>query len=85
MSKLTFNDHLDDMMDRLMNEDLKGDELDLEIKRSKAICQIAAAKIEDKKTGLEFIRLMSQGEINPNMIPGSFIEEYKQIGHENRT
>lgn len=86
MSKITFNDHLDDMMERLMSEDLQPGDLDLEIRRSKALCQIAAAKIEDKKAGLEFVRLMSQGEIKPNFIPVSFSEEYRrlQVGHENK-
>jgi hypothetical protein len=84
MSKLTFNDHLDDMMERLMNEDLKSEELDLEIKRSKAMVQIATAKIEDKKIGLEFIRLVSQGELNANIIPATFAEDYKKIENANK-
>ena len=84
MSKLTFNDHLDDMMERLMNEDLKPEELENEIKRGKALCQLAAAKIEDKKTELKFVELITQGQINPNMVPSSFITTYKQIGNESK-
>ena len=49
MSKLNFNDHLDDMMQRLMDESLTSEQLELELKRSKALCQIADKKIEDKK------------------------------------
>lgn len=82
MSKLTFNDHLDDMMERLMNEDLKPEELENEIKRGKALCQLAAAKIEDKKTELKFVELVTTGQINAQMVPSSFISTYKQIGND---
>lgn len=81
--KVTFNDHLDDMMERLMAEDLKPEELENEIKRSKALCQIAATKIEDKKTELKFVELMSQGDLNEKFIPVSFSTNLKQIGNEN--
>ena len=84
MSKLTFNDHLDDMMERLMNEDLKPEELENEIKRGKALCQLAAAKIEDKKTELKFVELMSQGSINEKFIPTSFTPMLKQISNESK-
>lgn len=82
MPKLTFNDHIDDMMERLMKEDLKPEELDHEIKRGKALCQLAATKIEDKKTELKFVELMSQGQLNEKMIPNSFIPNYKLLGNE---
>ena len=83
MPKLTFNDHIDDMMERLMNEDLKPEQLDHEIKRGKALCQLAATKIEDKKTELKFVELMSQGDMNEKFIPVSFVPTLKQITNEN--
>lgn len=79
MSKLTFNDHLDDMMERLMNEDLSSDQLELELKRSKALCQIADKKIEDKKVALEFVQAISSGEISEKMIPVVFVDDFKRI------
>lgn len=80
MSNLTFNDHLDDMMERLMNEDLSSEQLEIELKRSKALCQIADKKIQDKKIALEFVEAVSQGQINENLIPLALVENYKQIG-----
>jgi|GEM_PF-3798432 len=80
MSTLTFNDHLDDMMERLMNEDLSSEQLELELKRSKALCQIADKKIQDKKIALEFVEAVSQGQINENLIPLALVENYRQIG-----
>lgn len=79
MSKVTFNDHLDDMMQRLMNEDLSAVDLDLEIRRSKALCQIAEKKIEDKKIALQFVEAMSSGDINENLIPAVFSSEFKAV------
>ena len=84
MPKLTFNDHIDDMMERLMNEDLKPDELDHEIKRGKALCQLAATKIEDKKTELKFIELVSNGDLNEKFIPVSFLPTMKKISNESK-
>ena len=84
MSKLTFNDHLDDMMERLMDEKLSSEELENEIKRGKALCQLAAAKIEDKKTELKFVELMAQGGINDKFIPTSFVPTLKQISNESK-
>lgn len=83
MAKLTLNDHLDDMMERLMSEDLCETDLDIEIKRAEALCNVAAMKIEDKKVGVQFVRYMSQGQINANMLPSSLIEDQKQLGNGN--
>lgn len=85
MPKLTFNDHIDDMMERLMNEDLKPDQLDHEIKRGKALCQLAATKIEDKKTELKFIELVSNGDLNEKFIPVSFLPTMKMISNESKS
>lgn len=79
MSKLTFNDHLDDMMERLMNEDISAEDLELELKRSKALCQIAEKKIQDKKLALDFAEAVANGRINENMVPAVFTENYKQL------
>lgn len=83
MSKVTFNDHLDDMMERLMDEKLESDDLELEIKRSKALCQIADKKIESQKSELEFVRLISSGDIKQEFVPTSFLPAYKQIDNGN--
>lgn len=79
MSKLNFNDHLDDMMERLMNEDITNEELELEIKRSKAICQIADRKIQNNKTTLLALKMVSDGDIKKEFITNDLIPEAKQI------
>lgn len=85
MAKITLNDHLDDMMERLMSEDISSENLEKEIKRAEALCNVAAMKIEDKKVGVQFVRYMSQGQISPNMIPTSLVENHKQISNGNNS
>ncbi|KUJ54017.1 hypothetical protein [Chryseobacterium aquaticum] len=80
MSKLTFNDHLDDMMERLMNEDLSSDQLEIELKRGKALCQIADKKIQDKKVALQFVQAISSGQISEKMIPLVFADDFRKVG-----
>jgi hypothetical protein len=68
MSKINFNEHLDDMMERLMNEDITPEELELEIKRAKAICEIADRKIEHNKTVVLAARLISNGDVRSEVL-----------------
>jgi hypothetical protein len=76
MSKINFNDHLDDMMERLMNEDLTTEQLENEVRRSKALCQIADKKIENNKLIIQAAKMLSNGDIdkkfiNEDIVPGS--------------
>ena len=68
MSKINFNDHLDDMMERLMNEDLSAEDLDIELKRSKALCQVADRKIEHNKTVILALKMVSNGDMKGEML-----------------
>lgn len=72
MSKINFNDHLDDMMERLMNEDITAEQLELEIKRSKAICQVVEKKIESQKVLVDVMVALSSGDIEKDFIPAEF-------------
>lgn len=68
MSKISFNDHLDDMMERLMSEDITPEQLEKEVKRSKALCQVADRKIEHNKTVIMALKLVSAGEVKKDML-----------------
>jgi hypothetical protein len=68
MAKVNFNDHLDDMMERLMDEKLSIKDLDKEINRSKAICQIADRKLEHNKSIINAMSLVSKGEMKLELI-----------------
>lgn len=63
MAKIDFNDHIDDMMQRLMSENLSDKELDKEIARSKALCGIVDRKIEHNKTVISAMALVARGDV----------------------
>ncbi len=60
--KPTLDQHLTDMLDRLMNEDLSSEELKLEVTRAKAVAEIATRKIENGKLILQAISTLNKGE-----------------------
>lgn len=69
MGKLTLNDHLDEQLERLRNENLKPEELELEIKRTKAICAVADKKIENQKSLVDMVtKLVDKDELE-NYLP----------------
>lgn len=79
MSKLNFNDHLDDMMERLMNESLTDNELELEVKRSKALCQIADKKIAHNKTVIDALSLVSSGDVKAELFSEDLIAKKQKL------
>ncbi|WP_417237245.1 MULTISPECIES: hypothetical protein [Flavobacteriaceae] len=69
MGNLTLNDHLDEQLERLRNEDLKPEELELEIKRTKAICAVADKKIENQRSLVDMVtKLVDKDELE-NYLP----------------
>ena len=49
MSKLNYNDHLDDLMERLMSEDISEEDMTKTLKIAKAVTDIAKIKMDEKK------------------------------------
>ena len=78
MAKINFNDHIDDMMERLMNEDLSAEDLDKEIKRSKALCLLAEKKIEDRKVAVMAMQVVGNVDFDRSAIPTG-IKNYLEI------
>jgi len=70
MAKLHFTDHLDDMMERLMNEDLSGDNLKNEIDRAKALAQLTAQKINHDKNIINAVKIVSDGSASKDDLKG---------------
>jgi hypothetical protein len=65
------------MLERLMNEDIKPEELEIEIKRSKAICAVIDKKIANSNLVLKAVKMVSNGEIKKDFIPENF--DLKQL------
>ncbi len=60
--KPTLDQHLTDMLDRLMNKDLTSEELKLEVTREKAVAEIATRKIENSKVMLQAVKIVSEAD-----------------------
>ena len=60
--KPTLDQHLTDMLDRLMNEDLTSEQLKLEVTRAKAVAEIATRKIENSKVMLQAVKVVSEAD-----------------------
>lgn len=69
MGNINFNDHLDDMMQRLMDEKLTPDQLELEIKRGKALSMLVDRKIEDKKVTVMALEAVGNIDFEKETLP----------------
>lgn len=77
-NKLTdLNDYLFAQLERLSDEELQGEELNLEIQRAKSIADIATNIVGVAKVQVDAMKLIGRGEITKNEI-SSFITQ-KQI------
>jgi len=73
MAKIDFNDHIDDMMQRLMSEDLTDEQLAKEINRSKALCQIVDRKIEHNKTVISAMGMVARGDVKLEFVEAKLL------------
>ena len=79
MSRINMNDHLDDMMERIMNEDITAKELELETSRAKSLCKIAEVKLKKEKNIIEAVKLASSGKLTKNIQRQLLGDEVKRI------
>jgi hypothetical protein len=63
------NNHLFAQLERLSDEDLKGDDLQEEIGRAKAINQVAAQIIANGSLVIEAKRVVSEGLVQDDKLP----------------
>lgn len=66
------NDHLFAQLERLNDEEIKGEALDTEVTRAKAISNVAGQIIKANKLTIDAMRLVSSGSIGPNDMPDNF-------------
>lgn len=63
------NNHLFSQLERLNNEDLKGEDLMNEIERGKAIAAVSNQVINAAKVAVDAIRLVAAGHVHKEDIP----------------
>lgn len=57
------NNHLFAQLERLSDEDLKGDDLKAEISRSKSVTDVAAKIVDNARVQLEAAKLLHLGDV----------------------
>lgn len=67
------SDHLFEQIERLNDPSLKGEELQAEISRSKAMAGLATPIVNAAKTTVDALKLLGKGDIDKKMI-GSIIK-----------
>lgn len=72
------NNHLFEQLERLNNEQLKGEELKTEIDRAKAMADVAAQIVQGAKVAVDSVKLVAKGFISNTQLP-SIISEAKQL------
>ena len=65
MAKINYSDHLDDLLERLMAEDIDGDELQKNLKVAKVVTDIAKVKVDEKKLKIEQFKALSDAGFVP--------------------
>lgn len=63
------NNHLFAQLERLSDEELKGDSLKEEIERSRAVTAVSRSIIENGRLQLDAIEIMRENKIDPTSAP----------------
>lgn len=72
-NKITdLNDHLFAQLERLNDETLKSDKMEIEFQKAKAISGVAAQIIKANKLTLDAMRILKDGSVGPNDMPETF-------------
>lgn len=67
MAKVKYTDHLDDLLERFMNEDLSDKELEKLVKQAKAIVPVAKILLQAEKIKVDAtVRLIEKGNLINN-------------------
>lgn len=66
------NDHLFAQLERLNEEDLTNEQIEVEAKRAKAIVDVSAQIISSAKVTVEALKLVTNGDLTFNELPETF-------------
>lgn len=72
-NKITdLNDHLFAQLERLNDETMKAEEMELELKKAKAVSQVASQLIKSNKLTLDAMKLIKDGSVGTGDMPDTF-------------
>lgn len=74
------NDHLFAQLERLGDEKIKPEQMELEAQRASAITKVSGQLIKSFQTQISALKLLSEGSVGPNDMPETFgLNQIKQI------
>tara|TARA_R110002020_G_scaffold318905_10_gene534574 strand:- start:4897 stop:5145 length:249 start_codon:yes stop_codon:yes gene_type:complete len=73
------NDHLFAQLERLNDETIKYEEMEMEIKKAKAVAGIAKEIVNTSKIALQACQMVADGKMDSSKMPENF--GVKQIGN----
>jgi hypothetical protein len=72
-NKITdLNDHLFAQLERLNDETIKPEKMEMEFQKAKAISNVASQIIKANKLTLDAMRILKDGSVGPNDMPDTF-------------
>jgi hypothetical protein len=66
------NDHLFAQLERLNDETIKPEKMELEFQKAKAISNVASQIIKANKLTLDAMRILKDGSVGPSDMPEAF-------------
>lgn len=63
------NDHLFAQLERLGEEDMTAEKLELEVKRAEAITDLAKGVVDITKVTVDALKVISNGQVHINKLP----------------
>lgn len=69
---IDLNNHLFSQLERLNDEELTPEQIDLECKKARAMKAISSEVIKSYKLTLDAVKLASKGDVNPKHLPQGF-------------
>lgn len=66
------NDHLFAQLERLNDENIKGEDMEQEIRKSKAVTAVAAQIVNNARVTLEAVSLAANGKVDSHKLPENF-------------
>ena len=67
-------------LERLDDETLSTEQLDAEIRRAKAMADVAKVVVANKRLVLDAVKMVAKGSIRPEQLPG-YVEAMPQIAN----
>lgn len=73
MAKISIDDHMDDLLERLMSEDISAEDLEKTVKISKVVTGIAKVKLDQEKNKMEMFNSLYNAGFVPTELSNELL------------